>query len=106
MRKIINNIISPKRQPKLQTMLFTAHTIATAANAGKVCFTQNPMALNLAQWQWYAKVAYSQLRWVLFTKEAERLALVQESIDADWQTINDELSTGWTFVECNGKPDA
>lgn len=90
---------SRKRQPKLQTMLFTAHTIATAANAGKVWFTQNPMALNLAQWQWYAKVAYGQLRWVLFTKEGERLALVQESIDADWQTINDELGKGWTFVE-------
>ncbi|MBQ7252574.1 MAG: hypothetical protein IJS32_08245 [Kiritimatiellae bacterium] len=90
---------SRKRQPKLQTMLFTAHTIATAANAGKLLITKNPMGLNLAQWQWYGKVAYSQLHWVLFTKEAERLALVQESIDADWQTINDELSKGWTFVE-------
>lgn len=88
-----------KRQPKLQTMLFTAHTIATAANAGKVYFMQNPMAINLAQWQWYAKVSFSQLRWVLFTKEAERLELVQSAIDSDWQHINDELEKGWSFAD-------
>ncbi len=91
------DIPTRKRQPKLQTMLFTAHTIATAANAGKVYFTKNPLAINLAQWQWYAKVAYSQLRWVLFTKEAERLELVQNAIDTDWQHINDELLKGWEF---------
>lgn len=88
-----------RRQPKLQTMLFTAHTIATAANAGKVYFMQNPMAINLAQWQWYAKVSFSQLRWVLFTKEAERLEIVQEAIDSDWQHVNDELAKGWKFQE-------
>lgn len=88
-----------RRQPKLQTMLFTAHTIATAANAGKVYFMKNPMAINLAQWQWYAKVSFSQLRWVLFTKEAERLELVQEAIDSDWQHVNDELAKGWEFQE-------
>lgn len=88
-----------RRQPKLQTMLFTAHTIATAANAGKVYFMKNPMAINLAQWQWYAKVSFSQLRWVLFTKEAERLELVQEAIDSDWQHVNDELAKGWEFRE-------
>lgn len=87
-----------KRQPKLQTMLFTAHTIATAANAGKVYFMHNPLALNLPQWQWYAKVAFSQLRWVLFTKEAERLELVQKAIDSDWQHINDELLKGWELI--------
>lgn len=86
-----------KRQPKLQTMLFTAHTIATAANAGKVYFMKNPMAINLPQWQWYAKVSYSQLRWVLFTKEGERLELVQKEIDRDWQHVNDQLSQGWSF---------
>lgn len=32
------NIPGKSRKPKLQTMLFTAHTIATAANAGKVYF--------------------------------------------------------------------
>lgn len=88
-----------KRQPKLQTMLFTAHTIATAANAGKVWFTANPMAINLAQWQWYAKVSYSQLRWVLFTKPAERLAYVDDALNKDWQKINDDLKESWTFSE-------
>lgn len=86
-----------KRQPKLQTMLFTAHTIATAVNAGKAYLMHNPLAINLPQWQWYAKVAFSQLRWVLFTKEAERLELVQKALDTGWQHINDELERGWTF---------
>ena len=36
--------------PKLQTMLFSAHTIATAANAGKVYLQANPLAINYPQW--------------------------------------------------------
>lgn len=87
------------RQPKLQTMLFTAHTFATAVNAGKVWFTKNPMAINLPQWQWYAKVSFSQLRWVLCTRPAERLAFVDKELSLDWQQINDQLKETWSFVE-------
>ena len=38
-----------ERMPKLGTMLFTAHSVAAAINAGKVVFTENPMAINYPQ---------------------------------------------------------
>lgn len=53
---------------KLATMLFVAHAGAAAVNAGKVYFTQNPMAINYPQWLAFAKYSYSQLKWVLLQK--------------------------------------
>lgn len=38
-----------EKMPKLGTMLFTAHSAATAINAGKVVFTESPMAINYPQ---------------------------------------------------------
>jgi len=50
------------RKPKLSTMLFISHSIATAANAGKIAFTENPLAINAAQWLAFAKYSLSQLK--------------------------------------------
>ena len=84
--------------PKLQTMLFTAHTIATAFNAGKAFFMHNPLALNLPQWQIFALYSYRQLKWLLFEKPAEQNALVQDMLDGHWDKINDSLLQNWTIV--------
>lgn len=35
------------KHPKLATMLFIGHSAAVAINAGKVCFTHNPMRLTI-----------------------------------------------------------
>ena len=40
--------LNREKHPKLATMLFIAHTGATAVNAGKVYFTQNPIAISMA----------------------------------------------------------
>ena len=85
------NIPGRPRKPKLQTMLFTAHAVATAANAGKVYFTMNPLGVNLPQWLWFIKSSYHQLKWIAWTKENERLALIQKKLDDDWQHVNDLL---------------
>lgn len=92
------NIPGTKRKPKLQTMLFTAHTVATAANAGKVYFTANPLGINLPQWLWFIKSSYQQLKWAVWTKENERLKLVQETLDDDWQHVNDLLLEDFDIV--------
>lgn len=42
--------LNREKHPKLATMLFIAHAGATAANAGKVYFTHNPVAINYPQW--------------------------------------------------------
>lgn len=51
-----------EKHPKLATMLFIGHSAATAVNAGKVYFTQNPMAINYPQWIAFAKYSYKQLK--------------------------------------------
>lgn len=69
--------INHTKQPKLGTMLFIAHTSATAINAGKVCFKKNPMAINYPQWIAFAKYSYQQARWVLLEKPEARDAYVR-----------------------------
>lgn len=57
-----------EKNPKLSTMLFIGHSAEVAINAGKVVFTENPMAINYSQWIAFAKYSYSQLKWGLITK--------------------------------------
>ena len=99
MQSIPINVPGKPHQPKLQTMLFIAHTIATAANAGKVTFTSNPLAINFPQWIWFFKSAMQQLKWVAWTKEEERFAHVQNKLDYDWEHVNDNLLAEWSIFE-------
>lgn len=69
--------LSRKKHPKLETMLFIGHSVATAVNAGKVYFTKNPMAINYPQWIAFAKYSYQQLKWVLIEKPNARELYVQ-----------------------------
>ena len=97
--------LSRKNHPKLGTMLFIGHSAATAVNAGKVYFTQNPMAINYPQWLAFAKYSYQQLKWVLLEKPAARDAYVHGilykemgevfgSVDATFY----EISAGYIVV--------
>ena len=92
------NIGRKFKLPKLQTMLFTAHTISTAINAGKAYLKKNPLALNLPQWQMFALNSYRQLKWVLIEKDEERNKLVQEMLDEHWDNINNSLLEKWDIV--------
>lgn len=76
--------LSREKHPKLATMLFIAHAGATAANAGKIYFTKNPMAINYPQWLAFAKYSYSQLKWVIINKPEAQNAYVMGK-------LNDEL---------------
>lgn len=93
------NIPGQPHKPKLQTMLFLAHTIATAANAGKVIITENPLSINFPQWIVFVKSALSQFKWVAWQKENERLAHTQKKLDEDWDQVNKNLMAEWSFVE-------
>lgn len=70
-----------EKHPKLATMLFIGHSAATATNAGKVYFTQNPMAINYPQWIAFAKYSYTQLKWVVAEKPNARDAYVQNRLN-------------------------
>jgi len=92
------NLSLSKRQPKLQTMLFSAHLIATAANAGKVAIGQNPLMINYPQWIALFRYTIPQLKWGLLDKENERFRYVQKRIDVDWQVIDRDLEATWNLV--------
>ena len=80
------------KQPKLATMLFIAHSGATAINAGKVYFTKNPMAINYPQWLAFAKYSYKQLKWVVIEKPAAREAYISGKLDESWKELKAEIS--------------
>lgn len=90
-----------EKKPKLGSMLLIGHSAATAINAGKVYFTQNPMAINYPQWLFFAKYAYKQLKWALIEKPELRDAYVRGAIQEELQTVYDEIDS--TFQEYSEK---
>ncbi|WP_270628708.1 hypothetical protein [Limosilactobacillus mucosae] len=85
--------VSLKREthPKLATMLFISHSLATAANAGKVYFSKNPMSINYPQWLAFAKYVYSQMKWVLLEKPEMRADYVSGKIYNEMQEVFDQV---------------
>ena len=75
--------INREKHPKLASMLFIAHSGATAINAGKVYFSKNPMAINYPQWIAFAKYSYKQIKWVLLEKPEARDAYIRGQLYDD-----------------------
>lgn len=97
---------SRDKNPKLATMLFTAHCAASAVNAGKVAFTKNPMAINYPQWVAFAKYSYQQLKWVAVTKPDQRDKYVRKAIEgelastyADIDALFDEMGREMVVID-------
>ena len=89
--------INHEKHPKLGTMLFIGHSAATAANAGKIYFTKNPMAINYPQWIAFARYSYQQLKWVLLNKPEARDAYVRGIINEQLNEVFQSVDT--TFTE-------
>ena len=96
------DLFGSKRKPKLQTKLFIAHTVSTAANAGKLYFSQNPLSINYPQWIMFAKYSFSQLQWVAWKKEKERLNYAQDKLDTEWGELNRLLLDEWLITDVDG----
>lgn len=90
--------LNKEKHPKLATMLFLGHSAATAVNTGKVAFTENPMAINYAQWIAFTKYSYSQLKWAVTEKPAMRDAYVTGKIYEEMNVVFAEVNN--TFEEC------
>ena len=93
------NSLNREKNPKLNTMLFIGHSTATAANAGKIYFTNNPITINYAQWITFAKYSYSQLKWVLIEKNELKDLYVSKKIYKETQEVYDHINT--TFNNFN-----
>ncbi|SFQ08530.1 hypothetical protein SAMN02910358_00686 [Lachnospiraceae bacterium XBB1006] len=89
--------LNRNRHPKLATMLFIAHSSATAINAGKICFTKNPLAINYPQWIAFANYSYRQLKYVIVEKPNLRDAYVSGKLEESWIEIEEEISE--SFME-------
>lgn len=83
--------LNREKHPKLATMLFLGHSAATAVNAGKIVFTENPMAINYPQWIAFTKYSYSQLKWAVMEKPAMRDAYVTGKIYEELEVVFDEV---------------
>lgn len=89
--------LNREKHPKLATMLFLGHSAATAVNAGKVAFTENPMAINYAQWIAFTKYSYFQLKWAIIERPAMKDAYVTGKIYEELKEVFDEVDN--TFEE-------
>lgn len=92
--RVIDSIpfsLNREKNPKLATMLFIAHSGATAINLGKVRFTKNPMAINYPQWITFAKYSYQQLKWVLIEKPLACYYFIEDKIDEELEEIYEDI---------------
>lgn len=89
--------LNREKHPKLSTMLFIGHSAAASVNAGKIYFTQNPLAINYPQWILFAKYSYKQLKWVLLEKPELRDAYVRGIIAEELKEVYNEVNR--TFDE-------
>ena len=83
------------KYPKLATMLFIGHSAAAGINAGKIAFTQNPVAINYPQWIEFAKYSFRQLKWAVIDKPTARDAYVERGMDLELLTILEEVDTSF-----------
>lgn len=90
-----------EKRPKLGTILFTAHSIAAAVNAGKVAVAShtgvdNPfLAINYPQWLALVKYSIQQLKWVLHDKPDMRHKYVMGVIDDEWSALYENIDEIW-----------
>lgn len=79
------------KNPKLCTMLFISHSISCAVNAGKIYFTQNPLAINFPEWLTFARYSYKQLKWAIIQKPQLKEAYVNDRLFDELHLIYDEI---------------
>ena len=89
--------LNRETHPKLYTMLFLGHSVATMSNVGKVAVTKNPVSINYPQWIAFAKYSYSQLKWAVMNKPDMRDAYVAGRIYEDMKKVFDDVDN--TFEE-------
>lgn len=84
--------------PRLRSSLLLAHGVAAAVNAGKIAVTQNPLALNWAQWLALFRYLLPQMHWLLVEKPHQRQVFIQDRLDLKWAQFSSELSETWKLT--------
>ncbi|HEP1818620.1 TPA: hypothetical protein VB845_000408 [Streptococcus suis] len=76
-----------KKYPKLGTILFTAHSVSTAVNLGKIIITENPLAINYPQWLAFFKYSYQEVHYRLFLESEQKRKFFEENDNLQYDQI-------------------
>lgn len=85
----------PVASRRLRSGLFLSHSVATAMNVGKVAVTQNPLAVNWAQWLAFFGYVLPQMHWVLIGRAGAQAELVKEKLETSWQELDAGFDSTW-----------
>lgn len=95
MKERIKRYFELRKGAKFISMLFWAHTIAAAANAGKVIlYHGNPLAINYVQWIAAFRYLVPYIRTLIRDTRAEQYKRNRKVIDTVWEELSDEDITG------------
>lgn len=82
-----------KKYPKLGTILFTAHSVSTAVNLGKIIMTKNPLAINYPQWLAFFKYSYQEVYYQLFIEPEQKRGFFEEHDCLQYDRLYTDIDT-------------
>lgn len=82
-----------KKYPKLGTILFTAHSVSTAVNLGKIIITENPLAINYPQWLAFFKYSYQEVHYQLFIEPEQKRRFFEEHDYLQYDRLYTDIDT-------------
>ncbi|HEL2738495.1 TPA: hypothetical protein UDO34_001311 [Streptococcus suis] len=82
-----------KKYPKLGTILFTAHSVSTAVNLGKIIITENPLAINYPQWLAFFKYSYQEVYYQLFIEPEQKRRFFEEHDCLQYDRLYTDIDT-------------
>ncbi|MDW8750903.1 hypothetical protein Q7W34_05540 [Streptococcus suis] len=82
-----------KKYPKLGTILFTAHSVSTAVNLGKIIITENPLAINYPQWLAFFKYSYQEVHYQLFIEPEQKRRFFEEHDCLQYDRLYTDIDT-------------
>ncbi|NQJ21307.1 hypothetical protein HO566_01920 [Streptococcus suis] len=82
-----------KKYPKLGTILFTAHSVSTAVNLGKIIITKKPLAINYPQWLAFFKYSYQEVHYQLFIEPEQKRRFFEEHDCLQYDRLYTDIDT-------------
>lgn len=83
--------------PKYRSMLLSSHSIASAANVGKVYLRQgNPLAINYAEWMALVRYLAPSVKYWVFEKAELKLLHMESVTNKEWDSL---LQNGSLILE-------
>lgn len=74
-------------QPKYRTMLLFAHGVAVLGNSSRVALTQNPLAINAAEWYAFVRYLLPSIKYWVLDKRRLRIEHLQRINEAGWDEL-------------------